>query len=93
MSNVDAAIRERLAGISRELDDDCNMQCGASCASGGYGDVAAAVLAVLDVHVPREVGLDDDVSHICTQCYFNNVYPCPTVREIAEKLGVEAPGG
>jgi hypothetical protein len=79
----DTAIRARLDELERRMDHGNERL---------VGDLLGAVRAVLDVHEPREVGWrDEDTSHICTQCYYNNVYPCPTVREVAGKLGVEMP--
>ena len=48
--DLNAAIRAKVDEISQRLDDDCNMQCGVSCASQGYSDIARGVLAVLELH-------------------------------------------
>lgn len=76
---LDTAIRARLDGFC-ETD---------MCAEDGK----AALLAVLELHKPMHEVLPE-----CSNCFargdVTNVdYPCPTVRAIAEKLGVEADGG
>lgn len=98
-----AAIRAKVDEISQRLDDDCNMQCGVSCASQGYDDVARALLAVLELHMPREdhlfqvEALDGTTRRPCKQCsslgtggFLVAIYcPCPTVLAIAKAFGIE----
>lgn len=87
MTDLDAAIRARLvlhdSGEATVLDMRCAYDCETT---------QAALLAVLDLHHPDDCGdcsactrwEDDMVAHAME-------YPCPTLRAIAEKLGVEAP--
>jgi hypothetical protein len=89
MTDLAAQIRAKLDAIG-EGDDDCRMQCGRSCAEDGYDDVVAAVLVVLDLH-PTE-------AHECPdrddyEPYTAYEPTCPTLRAIAEKLGIEVDDG
>jgi len=87
--DLDAAIRAKVSETHR-LDDDCNMQCGASCAAQGYGDITRGVLAVLDLH--KRTHFSD-----CAECreggpgYESEAadWPCPTVLAIAAALEIE----
>ena len=93
MSDLNAAIRAKLDGLS-QLDDDCNSQCGVSCAAQGYDDMKAALLAVLDQHPLREFPdyLDGGPSSwICDKCHDSD--PCCTRYVIADALGIEVDGG
>ena len=84
MTGLDQAIRAR-------LDEFCESD---MCAEVGK----AALLAVLDLHA----AVDDGSGHqtVCGVCTdpaegWDRIAlpsPCPTVRVIAEKLGVEADG-
>lgn len=72
------------------LDEAIRARVGAL---GGWDEIAArlagALLAVLDLHADVE---DGDGTH-CAHCGPREIWPCPTVRAIAEKLGVEVDGG
>jgi hypothetical protein len=56
-----------------------------------------ALLAVLDLHIKAEAGLFVAPGPLCQYCYGeiggtdpeDGAWPCPTVRRIAEKLGIE----
>lgn len=79
MPDLDAAIRAR-------LDEFCESD---MCAEVGK----AALLAVLDLHGPHP---DDPSKCRCALEYDDlctaHAVPCPTVRVIAEKLGVGVDG-
>jgi hypothetical protein len=52
--------------------------------------IAGALCAALDLHASIEGG--GGPAH-CAHCGIREIHPCPTVRAIAEKLGVEAGHG
>lgn len=95
MSDLDAAIRAKLAGF---FNDACLGGCGCEesrCDVQGFDEMRDAALAVLDLHKPGPA-LEASDGPVCTavDCqsrrrFFAVAYPCPTVRAIAEKLGVE----
>jgi len=97
MSGLNTAIRAKLDGW---LDDICGDWCG-GCPIDDH-DAAirmrAALIAVLDSHLPLDTEyIDADGgarwSTDCTECDNGGVpynWPCPTVRAIAQALGVEA---
>lgn len=85
MSDLDAAIRAA-------LDEFCTTDW---CAEKGK----AAILAVLELHQPESVDYidadrQDRTSSDCETCGaiggVVDTWPCPTVRAIAEGLGIEA---
>jgi hypothetical protein len=86
MTNLDAAIRARLAEY-----DDSMYRTGSLW---GTEDMQAALLAVLDLHQPVPFGtyLGDRPPTDCSECVaasgVNESWPCPTVRAIAAALGV-----
>lgn len=84
MPDLDAAIRRQIDYAVQEIKGGD---------PGGFTIMAAdeletAVLAVLDLHADIEEG---DGTH-CAHCGPSEIYPCPTKRAIAEKLGVEVDG-
>lgn len=93
MTDLDAAIRAKLDRIA-EQDGDCTLQCGASCASGGYGLAVDALLALLDLHKPFDPGDGPVCEAELTGVWAASdpKYPCATVLAIAKALGIEAHG-
>lgn len=92
MSELDAAIRAKLASWG---DDPCGY---ATCVVVGWSEMRAAIVAVLDRHKPRTaVEGPLEGKPICDECsdgtneWLATADPCPTLRVIAEKLGVEMP--
>lgn len=86
MIDLDAAIRAKLAADDARVSDEIYWD--------AYRD---AVLAVLDLHQPPDVLLEPLFKRYCATCgaYYEypTLYPCPTVRALAEKLGVEVERG
>lgn len=90
MADLETAVRAKLASFE-------NAACMSveGCDAVGFDEMRETLLAVLDLHK----GDDDD--HLCpseivgysVQHWHNAADPCPTVRVIAEKLGVEVDGG
>ena len=98
MTDLDEAIRAKLVGFS---NDACLGGCGCEesrCGVYGFDEMRAGLVAVLGEHkpLPDEVGVSE-TGLICSclpdgsDPYVTHDYPCPTVRAIAEKLGVEVP--
>lgn len=92
MSNLHLQILEALNPHAESCccpeRDDCRC-----CGADGMQDAAAIVRVVLELHKPNPV---NDRPPYCDQCVggYEGVkeWPCPTVRAIAEKLGIEASG-
>lgn len=103
MTDLDAAIRAKLN--SEGLDGFESRPCLSveGCDVNGFDEMRAALLAVLDLHRPREDewlqvrGLDGTVRRPCRQCSGLGTggmitaiyYPCQTVSAIAKGLGIE----
>ena len=92
MTDLDAAICAKLASWG---DDPCGY---ATCVVVGWSEMRAALVAVLDRHKPRTAVKGPlEGKPICDECsdgtneWLATADPCPTVRAIAEKLGVEVP--
>ena len=95
MTDLDAAIRAKLADrpaleaseLPGERARDVN---------GWISHATQAIEAVLDEHKPMD-GWDTD-SLVCTclpdydDTYMAHAYPCPSLRALAGKLGVEVDG-
>lgn len=81
MSDLDAAIRARL---KRPSDAWGNL-------IDGYGALAGALLAVLDLHAAPERALPGEIH--CGELMDWVQGGCPTVRAIAKALGIEAGNG
>lgn len=96
MTDLNAAIRAKVHEVSQRLDDDCNMQCGVSCASQGYDDITRGLLAALDVHRPEPYP-PSVAGSLCAECREagpgyeaeSTPYPCPTVLAIAKAFEIE----
>lgn len=60
----------------------------------GYEQMRAAIIAALDLHKPKEDGEcaycvdEDSISSWGGVAWYHEDAPCPTVRVIAEKLGI-----
>ncbi len=92
MTDLDAAIRARLDKFDASMDATGSLW--------GAGEMRAAIEAVLDLHSPCrgvhvELGTYGCKAPECQtkRGHVAFTYPCPTVRVIAEKLGVEVDGG
>ena len=93
MSDLDAAIRAKLDEWQQFRRQD-----GAIAEGYGYDEMAAAIVAVLDRHKPAgDEHFAASFAGCCAVCGTYYEYPvayrCPTVRAIAEKLGVEVDRG
>jgi len=86
--DAETLIRQKLDGHDRHLDfcqwvTDATSPC--HCPDGpGYDELDSAIRAVLDLHTER--------NGFCTGCENDDSpplsYPCPTIRTIADKLGI-----
>lgn len=61
----------------------------------GNAPLISALTSVLDNHRPIELYYgNNETAHICGACrFFTSEWPCPTVRDMAEALGLEAEDG
>lgn len=89
------AVRAR-GGMVAETDYDVRGALNAEFIIAARTDVVqleAALRGVLDLHRP-EAFHDEPSMHFCRTCQVTSgVWPCPTVRAIADALGVETEGG
>lgn len=89
--DLDAAIRARLGEFDASMDATGSLW--------GVEEMRAALLAVLELHDAVDVEqVEPDGGavwgNVCVECGTESLgsYPCPTVRAIAEELGVEVDG-
>jgi hypothetical protein len=77
-------------GLHEAIRDVLEDFCSDSCAETGK----RAILGVLTAHKPFECGDPDEPDFICSSCrYFTGDWPCPTLAEIVEALGIEVGRG
>lgn len=92
MSNLDAQIRAKVTHPPTVTSEGA----GAARANEWASQASAALLAALELHKPTE-GRDGAIACSCmpdsSDPYYSFTYPCPTLRGIAEKLGIEVDHG
>lgn len=92
MSTLDAAIRAKLDETRAYMNGYYDLP--------NAGEMLAAIEAVLGKHEPvsNEAWASSAPAIVCScspgeDDHYDEPYPCPTVRAIAEKLGVEVERG